>query len=720
MGEWSKKVGEVGEEIVGEFLNLIGWGDSQKGLTLPCSKGQNHGNNKSPKTTHGIDYLFSYESQLVDRTLENLVISVKYTSNAYPPSPNTKFKEHFFDLAKTIECFKRSEIRKTCNSHFSSVDRARNIGVLFWLSHDTVKTQDIIQQVTRVRSIDENNYDLIYIVDNKRVSFIYDTIKHLKNFRSNSEIEFFYPGTGKNNNPLNKKTSGKILPVDFLNSGILLIKLINPDNTKTLVISVIDEFDKNNFKRLMGLALNIMQDFAQDSLILFPHYEPLLHENQVNEAKSSFRDRRFTDSVFVSSFKTDFRTCEANIDQKLSLSNSQKQVDRTEFNQDANCINVEQFLPYGEMLRVFMEQSFISKGDLKELLRNRGVFTFNNEKQDTIPILTSTILTPNEFNFLRENQNSREDNPKIITQTIKWQSEHTLLDSIPEQLNVNSILNLEFANYKVIREPEFVPVDSNPDHVRIDFSVERKDLSKSWATETKEFKGSLELMKIPGTDIVKIVTTYTAKETQQVASKVSVNLLKNFKDAGNVDIAQKIEKIIFSSFTNPNRINYLFSLTKDFSSSQLEFVDIVDIKFSPDNLKSLPKDLEWMQGKIEDLKLNGKALHSTWFFEAKYCNFLHLYNVDSRFRFNLKFNETELKGECVIAIGFPDYEQNKDNTNSEIEINIKSMTLEVTSKGLSRSEIKEKLLKEIEERKINNFQKYKIDQNKPELAIVSA
>lgn len=35
MGEWSKKIGELGEGIVGEFLDLIGWGNSQKGLSLP-------------------------------------------------------------------------------------------------------------------------------------------------------------------------------------------------------------------------------------------------------------------------------------------------------------------------------------------------------------------------------------------------------------------------------------------------------------------------------------------------------------------------------------------------------------------------------------------------------------------------------------------------------------------------------------------------------------
>ena len=68
MGEWSKKVGEKGEEIVGEFLHLIGWGNAQNNITLDCIKGKNHGTSESPKKTHGIDYLFSYKSQLLERT----------------------------------------------------------------------------------------------------------------------------------------------------------------------------------------------------------------------------------------------------------------------------------------------------------------------------------------------------------------------------------------------------------------------------------------------------------------------------------------------------------------------------------------------------------------------------------------------------------------------------------------------------------------------------
>ena len=171
--------------------------------------------------------------------------------------------------------------------------------------------------------------------------------------------------------------------------------------------------------------------------------------------------------------------------------------------------------------------------------------------------------------------------------------------------------------------------------------------------------------------------------------------------------------ILFSSFTNKNRIDFLFSITKSLDSSYLDFVDIVDVKFSLDTTEDLPEDIEWMQKEIENYKLNGKKLHRTLFLNKNNHNIIHLYNIDAEFNFDIKLNDIELKGKCVISIGFSSYETNKDNTDSEIEINVKSLSLENNNKKCSKSEIKQRLLKEIENQKIINFEKYKISQSEP-------
>lgn len=308
MGEWSKKIGEVGEEIVGEFFGLIGWQDSRKNLTLPCLKPEKHGAGEKSKQTHGIDYLFSYESQLEDRTLNHLVVSVKYSSKPYPASPSAKFKDHFFDLTKTLECFKNSEIRSSSNNQFTGIDNARNVGVLFWLSNDTNSDGDVIKKVAGARGLDDYSYESLYLIDNHRFSFIYDSIKFLRLKYPSCDIDFFYPSTGRNFNISNRDTSGKILPVEFVNSSLLPFKIINEKGDKIFSISVIDSFNMDHLKRVIGLAQEMTSDLANSTVIMFPDYDRLKHENDVYEAKQGFKNKTFTNTVTVTSFRSDFRS----------------------------------------------------------------------------------------------------------------------------------------------------------------------------------------------------------------------------------------------------------------------------------------------------------------------------------------------------------------------------------------------------------------------------
>jgi hypothetical protein len=364
--------------------------------------------------------------------------------------------------------------------------------------------------------------------------------------------------------------------------------------------------------------------------------------------------------------------------------------------------DIQQFLPYGEMLRGFMEQSFIGKGDLKNLLRNRGVFTSQSEKSDVIPILSATILRPSEFDLLRETQNSKEDNPKIITQTVEWSSSKTIFDALPEALNFPAILNLEFNNYRLVGMPEFTPAGKDLDKVKLDFTVERIDYAKSWSQTSNEFHGSLEIQKMEVGGDIKIVITHTASETKQVASKVASSLIRHFKDEGFIDPSAELEKILFSRLSNADRIRYLLSLARNPSSLILHFQDIVNLEFSPDPSIPLPEGIDWMEKKIQDLKLNGNELHKTLFFKNQsYYDYLHLYQIDSKF----KFDTQGLPGSCVISIGFPDYGRVK-NLDAEMEVKIRSIDFDFPPKDNSRISIKKILLKEIEDQKIIQFKKF--------------
>lgn len=115
---------------------------------------------------------------------------------------------------------------------------------------------------------------------------------------------FYYPQTGQNMNPMNRKDTGSVLPVEFLNSSIIPIKLENRNNSKEicLFIGTIDNFEKDTFMRLMGLAKDISKNLAGEVIIGFPNYNELNHKEIVVSTKQGFQDADFTKSVSVINF----------------------------------------------------------------------------------------------------------------------------------------------------------------------------------------------------------------------------------------------------------------------------------------------------------------------------------------------------------------------------------------------------------------------------------
>ena len=145
MGEWSKTVGEFGEETVEKFLKLIGWNNIPKGLQFPCRNPKKH-SKKGNRKTHGIDFYKVYKSQFVDNMLVNVAISVKFTSKPYPNYPNSKFKEYYEDIIFAIECFNKNAEKIEINKNFNNYDSIKNVGIIFWLSNSDETYDDLIQK----------------------------------------------------------------------------------------------------------------------------------------------------------------------------------------------------------------------------------------------------------------------------------------------------------------------------------------------------------------------------------------------------------------------------------------------------------------------------------------------------------------------------------------------------------------------------------------------
>lgn len=303
MGEASKRTGEIGEEIVKDFLKMIGWINPRLNFDIPSIDPEKH-----QKKTNGIDGFFHYKNPMITNTIENIIFSVKFSSKKYPNNPVPPFKDHYTDLAMAIESFKKSEIRSNVLNMHSNIESTFERGILFWINNIPDENTDISKKLIKIEIPKGYTHDGIILVDNVRMDFIFDSIQYVnsKYPKSEFDIEFTYFNTGMNNDDANMK-GGEILPVQYLSSNIIPFRIQHKLTREvTLLLCTNDHFEDNELIKLMGLAKNIGTNYQAKTVIAFPDYNKLKHEHTTETVKQTFEDLSFIKELTVENFNKRF------------------------------------------------------------------------------------------------------------------------------------------------------------------------------------------------------------------------------------------------------------------------------------------------------------------------------------------------------------------------------------------------------------------------------
>jgi hypothetical protein len=359
--------------------------------------------------------------------------------------------------------------------------------------------------------------------------------------------------------------------------------------------------------------------------------------------------------------------------------------------------NKKYLLPYGDQLREFLIDGNVPKSDLRGILRRRGVFTLNDDKAVTVPILVRTGISPIELMELHENIKESEDEPKSHTQSVKCKTmDFDLLTVVPNSEEIHNLIKKPFTNYELIGVPNFSNVEESGDVAELTFTIERTDHTKSWDKNTKQFSGKVRFSKEGGDVDINISLSHTSAETKEVASVISKEIVKRLKNNGHVDEDEEIRKIRFNDFTNANRVKFLNELSKKQTEYGLYFKDTRDLGFSPDNSSELPSDISWMQEKISNLIIQGKDLHSTFFISNKsYHEFIKIYKVEASY----SFDYDDCSGSCQVSYEFPEF-LNKQDITSELLIRVQNIRFKDPSKKLFAGKVKERALRILEKPKL--------------------
>jgi hypothetical protein len=237
----------------------------------------------------------------------------------------------------------------------------------------------------------------------------------------------------------------------------------------------------------------------------------------------------------------------------------------------------------------------------------------------------------------------------------------------------------------------------------MDFKIDRLDPVKNWGENTVTNSGRVEIRKSNDGKSLNISLSHTAPETVDFGNKVSSALIKHFKSEGHIKQTDDVTIIRYTDFTNESRILFLNELTQIPSHSMLRFVDTKDIHFSPDhNVLNPPINIAWMKDKIEDMKIKGQGLHSTFFVNDKSTHpFIQLFGLQCDY----EFTNVNCSGTCRILFEFSD---NNDSNGGELTLNLSMLKLETNEEGLSRSTVSKLIIESLERSKMESYEKHKI------------
>jgi len=295
MGEYSKRIGEVGEAVVVEFLSLIGWDNPMQNDDIESI------DTEFRKKTNGIDGYYHYINPMISNTIENVLYSVKYSTDPYPLSKIiSQFKERYYELSKAIESFKKSILKQQTIEMHDEIENHFDRGILFWLNNSATGENDLLSRLSRVEVNANVEHDGIFLVDNKRIEFIYDSICFALLKYRDYDIEFLYFSNGLNNDERNAR-NGKIMPIQYINSSIIPLR-VNRGSETIVLLFTIEYFSKEDLMKYMGIAKNIGCNCQGATVICFPDYLESEHLPTVNIVKQIFNDNSFTANLTIANY----------------------------------------------------------------------------------------------------------------------------------------------------------------------------------------------------------------------------------------------------------------------------------------------------------------------------------------------------------------------------------------------------------------------------------
>lgn len=315
----------------------------------------------------------------------------------------------------------------------------------------------------------------------------------------------------------------------------------------------------------------------------------------------------------------------------------------------AKQFDYERAMLWGDRLRILLNSDHISRGEIVETLKEKGIFIGSTDKSDTVPLLSACLLTPNEFKRLIEKSFIRESGKKYSSDKFKLTS--TEADWKTEILdNFDSVIDgIKLEDGREFASEPAISVEPNGD-VRISYALRILDFSTDFIEQEIVYPGEVLLKQSGGGLEIEANKFRTSKDTNKFNDAVTGAIGKFYKSRG-VITNEKPESILFDNFTNSERIRFFLQLTS-VNTPEFSFKEIGNFEIIRDQeAGALPKEqrIEWMEGHVNKIQIKGKDLGRIFLLEEPaYYQYYYLVKMTAIYAFKFGANA----GECGVEFTF--------------------------------------------------------------------
>jgi hypothetical protein len=669
-GEIAVKTGADGELMMENFLKEIGWKSLSKNIQFDCVTGIKHKSSKAQKerSTHNVDGVFSYDNPLNHEQTDIVLCSSKHNLDKY--AADSKVFEFLQEIAYSLEC---APDDYTFSRHIGNSKRVKSYkGVLFWVSsNDEEKKLSMVSKVSDeiLEDDDQGNprlkakdFDSIYLVDNQKATFIVSAIRTAKNLYPGSSIKFLYPHTGRNNETEEVIVAGETMPIQYINTSLLPI-VIDADRTYTLLFCD-QSFNSEALKRLIWFVIKI-SGLANSITIFFNDFDPTRHDGEVNFIKQSFRDNFITDKITVSrTGHYDYVTLKEAQRNIAVEGNLRPILKETKTVATAIEDTLDRRLPFGEMMRPIIDSTVLTDSDIKGFLIRKGIYLGKAAKTETVPLLSTLLLSPNELETLRSLLKTKEDKVKSVPRSAKLVDPSMDIKKISTLIRpiINRSVEATLPDNCILACEPVYELYEDKNVFKASFRIQKHNSTKDLISGTQINDATMNFELNNGELDVRM--DYTTRESYKFITK-SFERIEHGLLSQNV-IDNSFFSIKFNLFkNNVDRVNYLLSFMDTSSSVFLKDAQLEYIAIRPDGSldEDIPFDLNSLKDKVNMLSIGGQRLDTIHYFDIEYKRAILMQSVKIKYSYNYL---TE-KGFCLLDL---DFKNGLSEPDAELQCNL--------------------------------------------------